>query len=152
MPATQDQENVTIQALKLYNKLPQDLRVLSSKRFESRVSRWLEINPFYSLEEFSIHKLHGVWVSTFVLSFFLSIHFINFFILSFQCSLCMYTVWWNNLTRSIQNWSMTCSSSGNKEIIRLSTVIGVWKGNFSGKCPDFPLKMQTLLVLYCWQS
>lgn len=56
------EENFPLQALKLVNRLPQDVTALSLKIFESWVGWWLGIKLFYSLEEFNGHNLSGVWV------------------------------------------------------------------------------------------
>lgn len=46
------QENFPLQALKLFYRLPQDVTVLTLNQFESQVGWWLEIYPFYLVEEF----------------------------------------------------------------------------------------------------
>lgn len=63
------QESFPLPALKFYNKLTHDVRVLSLKRFEFHNGRRRKINPFYSLEESYRHDLSGIWVSTTIFHF-----------------------------------------------------------------------------------
>lgn len=81
------QGNFPLQALKLVNRLPQDVAVLSLKRFESRVGQWLGIKLFYSL-------------SSTILSFHFIFYFIYFSLIAHYLTLFF-------VKQSIQNWSTT---------------------------------------------
>lgn len=46
------QSSYVITALKVYNKIPTNIKALNETQFKFQIKRWLQNNPFYNMNEF----------------------------------------------------------------------------------------------------